>query len=301
MKRATFAVAATVAVAAGASWAAGPAAVRKQVEASLVVTGKIRVDETGKVSGYTLDEQEKLPVAVVGIIARRVPLWRFEPVLLNGAPAHVSTDMSVRLVAKKADKDNYIVSVRSAAFGDESDKDSRAARVQEALKAEREGETAGRVCKTGLTPPDYPLVAAQAGVAANVYLLLKTDAGGQVQDLMAEQVNLKVVADDRVMERWRQIFADAAIRQGRKWCVEPPREGLAGPTDFQVVRVPVVFTLERPARYGQWEAYVPGPRQPSPWQGLAEGLGFSPDALMPGRAYRAGTGLKLLTDIGADS
>ena len=69
--------------------------------------------------------------------------------------------------------------------------------------------------------------------------------------------------------------------------------------DYWVVRVPVVFSLDgaRDAKtaYGRWEAYVPGPRNPNPWKQGDEGSAFSPDALVPGQAYLAGSGLKLLT------
>jgi hypothetical protein len=60
----------------------------------------------------------------------------------------------------------------------------------------------------------------------------------------------------------------------------------------------VIFHMTRELTpYGQWEAYVPGPRQSNPWQADSEGKGFSPDTLMPGRAYIAGTGLKLLSEL----
>jgi hypothetical protein len=205
--------------------------------------------------------------------------------------------MSVRLVAKKADDDNYLVAIRGAAFGPESDKSSRAARVQEALKATRASQhEQATVCKTKLTPPEYPQVAARSGAAGNVYLLVKAGADGKVQDVIAEQVNLKVVANENGMERWRRTFAQAAILQARKWCIELPRDE-ATPDAFHVVRVPVIFHLDALTPYGQWEAYVPGPRQANPWQEEDEGKGFSPDTLAAGRAYIAGTGLKLLTEL----
>ena len=299
MKRTGLAIASIVLAAAGAvALAAGPAAVRKQAEAKMLVTGRIHVDVAGKVSGYSLDEKEKLPPAVVEIIDRRLPGWMFEPVLVAGRPANATADMSIRLVAKKLDQDNYLVTIRSAAFGDESAKSRRA--IQEAIQAKlASAEVADKVCTRGLTPPNYPESGARSGVAANVYLLVKAGADGQVQDVIAEQVNLKVVASERRMEQWRRIFADTAIRQARKWCVEPSHDSMGA--GFRTVRVPVTFHLSPQTPYGQWEAYVPGPRQANPWEDKPEGKGFSPDTLTPGRTYVAGAGLKLLTDIGADS
>lgn len=275
-------------LASAAAFAAGPGVVRKQVEASMLVTGKIQVDTAGKVTGFTLDEKEKLPVGVVDLIGNAVPAWAFEPVLVGGQPANVTTDMSVRVIANQIDDDSYSIGIRSAGFGDRAAK-----RPRLAISADR--DSAG-MCK--MTPPPYPLGAARAGIGSNVYLLLKTGRDGKVLDVIAEQVNLKVVATENSMVRWRRVFADVAMGHARKWCIEPPSDGEAALREFHVVRVPVSFNpgRELPA-YGRWEAYVPGPRQFVPWEREEEGKGFSPDTLAPGRAYIAGSGLKLLTEL----
>ena len=299
MKRIVIAVAsAALAAAELAALAAGPAAVRRQVEASMLVSGTIGIDDAGKVTGYAFDDKEKLPAVVVEMLDRRVPAWTFEPVIVDGKPANVRTYMSIRLVAKKLDKDNYTVAIRSASFG-HPDASSRAKRVQEAIKADKARNEAPKVCKEeGLTPPNYPYAGARSGVQANVYLLLKASPDGQVQDVIAEQVNMKVVSDERSMERWRSLFASAAMKQARKWCVEPPTDDTDAKYGFHLARVPVIFHMTRePTPYGQWEAYVPGPRQSNPWQADSEGKGFNPDTLLPGRAYIAGTGLKLLSEL----
>lgn len=297
MQRIGLAVAIALA-AAGAAHAAGPRAVRKQVEASMVVTGNIHVDDAGKVSGYTLDKPEKLPAAVVGLLAEHVPQWRFEPILVAGKAAHVSTEMRVRVTAKKVDEDNYLLAIRSAAFGGDNAKGGHAERAEARKALIANASAQEKACRIELNPPTYPQVAADSGVAANVYLLLKIGPNGHVQDAIAEQVNLKVVDDEKAMERWRRTFADAALRRARKWCADPPLAGDKKELDanVQVIRVPVLFNLTAPTPYGGWEAYVPGPRQANPWQDTDEGKGFSPDTLAPGQTYIAGTGLKLLTE-----
>jgi hypothetical protein len=270
---------------AGTAFAAGPAAVRKQVEASLLVTGRIQVDTAGKVSGYTLDQKEKLPPAVVSMVDKAVPTWQFKPVLINGKVANVATDMSIRLVAKKVDNDNYAVAIRSAGFGD------------------RSGNPQERVREQDMSPPNYPEAAARSGVTGTVYLLLKTGRDGKVIDAVAEQVNLQVIADDASMNRWRRMLEDASLWRARRWAFIPPTEGDDAKAEFWVVRVPVVYSLADDPRgyaqrtYGRWEAYVPGPRKPNPWKEDEEGAGFSPDTLAPGGAYLAGSGLKLLTRL----
>lgn len=285
-----FAFCAALLLAGGAAQAAGPGAVRKQVEASMLVTGSIQVDGEGNVVGFSLDQKEKLPEGVVHLLDKAVPAWRFEPVLVAGQPANVTTDMSVRLVAKKLDDGNYSMSIRSAGFGDLADRNPKV------VKAKAEARTEG-TCSANLRPPRYPDIAARSGVASNVYLLLKTDRDGRVLDVIAEQVNLKVVADEHSMARWRKIFTDASLAQARKWCIPPSGEKQADAAANYVARVPVLFHFDALPRYGQWEAYVPGPRLPNPWEADREGVAFSPDTLLPGRVYFAGAGLKLLTDL----
>ena len=105
-----------------AALAAGPGAVRKQVEASMLVTGTIQIDTAGKVTTYALDQQDKLPAGVIDLIGQAVPHWTFQPVLIDGRAANVRTDMSIRVVARKIDADNYSVGIRSAGFGARSSK-----------------------------------------------------------------------------------------------------------------------------------------------------------------------------------
>lgn len=268
--------------------AADRAAVRKQAEASMLVTGSIQVDAVGKVTGFSFDQPDKLPAAVVDLLGNAVPKWRFEPVLVDGQPARVNTDMSIRIVANKLDNGDYKVGIRSAGFGD------LAGRNPKVVKAPR--KVAAGTCPN-MAPPRYPDGAARMGVASNVYLLLKVDREGRVIDAMAEQVNMKVVSDEKSMERWRKLFADVSLAQARKWCIAPGDEELAGNEPWFVQRVPVMFHLSALPSYGKWEAYVPGPRQANPWEEDQEGPAFSPDTLLPGRAYAAGSGLKLLTKL----
>ena len=266
-----------------AAFAAGPRAVREQAEASMLVTGKIQIDTTGKVTRYTLDEKDKLPAGVVRLLDQAVPNWTFEPVLIDGKAMNVSTDMSIRVVAKKASDETYSIGIRSAGFGDSS------------------GRPEERPRALSMPPPSYPEDAARSGVAGTVYLLLRTGRDGKVIDAIAEQVNLGVVASENVMDRWRRRLADTSIRQTRRWSFIPPTEGDEAKLDYWVLRVPVVFSLDDPhgkkTAYGRWQSYVPGPRQSNPWQENREGSDFSPDTLAPGGAYLAGSGLRLLTAL----
>lgn len=260
----------------------GPRAVRKQAEASMLVTGKIQVDTAGEVRGYTLDEEAKLPKAVVDLLAKAVPTWKFEPVLIDGVAVNAQTSMSIRVVASKLDDGNYVVRLRGTSFGDGG------------VKAEEQVRSAS------LAPPAYPMLAASAGVAGTVYLLAKVDRDGKVSEVVNEQTNLRVVDTERAMGHWRRILEDAAKGAARKWTFVIPTQGEAAKWDFWVVRVPVVFSLDSPKQkpeYGAWQAYIPGLRQRNPWDDGKESASFSPDTLPPGGAYLAGAGLKLLSAL----
>src|SRR5690606_23606087 len=90
-------------LAAGVAQAAGMAEVRKQVEATMLVTGRVTITLEGTVRDWTIDQRDKLPPAVANVIDAAAPGWRFEPILLDGKPAHGSARMSLLMVAERVD------------------------------------------------------------------------------------------------------------------------------------------------------------------------------------------------------
>ena len=90
----------------------------------MVVTGWIAVSPDGSVQGYTIDQPEKLPQAVINHIQRKVPASKFR----FDAPAAVAqrVQMHVRINATPIDDKRYGVAIASASFGnaDGSDTDS---------------------------------------------------------------------------------------------------------------------------------------------------------------------------------
>lgn len=267
-----------------AAFAGGAYAVRKQVESSMLLTGKIQVDAEGRVTAHSLDDADKVPAGVVALIGKAVPSWTFEPVRLDDKPVRVATDMRIRVVAHKLDTGDYEVAIRSATFG------------------EGAGDPKQRLQAVDMEPPNYPMAAARADVTGTVYLLLRVGRDGKVIDAIAEQTNLKFVADENTMARWRRVLEDTSISRARKWTFAPPTQGKDAGEESWVARVPVVFSLydgmvKATLAYGRWESYVPGPRRRNPWADDEEGIGFSPDTLAPGKVYLAGSGLKLLTAL----
>lgn len=275
----------------GMAMADGSSAVRKSVQATMLVSGTVEVAADGSVTHYTLDHPEELPKVVTGLLAQAVPAWRFKPVVVDGKPAAAKAPMSLRVVAKPQGNGNYSVSVVAVWFGD---------------GAKNQSETSAETIsyKTRVQPV-YPRDAADRQVSGTVYVLLKVGRDGNVADAVAEQVNLRVVPSSNSEMVWCQrVLADAALYAMKRDRFNLPTVGKDVNRPFWVARVPVTFTLNgdtrvavREAAYGHWQAYVPGPVQRPDW---ASGRGSSgnADAVPEGGALLADTSLDLLTPLG---
>lgn len=265
----------------GFALAAGPAAVRKRVQASMLLTGTIVVAPDGSVGSYAIDKAEKLPPVVTGVIAKSIPRWKFEPVLLNGKPVAAKTKMSLRLVARPVGDDSYSIGIGGAQFGQNVPGESIT--YKEPVR------------------PVYPPQAARDHVSGTVYLLLRVGREGRVQEAEAEQVNLMVVDSDKGMERWRKVLADSALAAARRWTFNLPTSGEHMNDKYWVARVPVMYGL-RPVNenddYGKWQPYVPGPKQPVPWIDDPQLLSGNADALPDGGIYPLNSGLHLTKPAG---
>lgn len=260
----------------GAAFASGPRAVRRQVESSLLVTGSIDIGADGRVAGYTLYNAETLTDDISGMIARAVPMWRFEPPQLEQGATHTQARMNLRLVAKKLEDGNLSVRFRGVQFFDPP----------------RSGES---VTSVELQPPVYPQLAAKNGVGGTVYAVVKIGRDGRVEDAIAEQVNLRIVTSERDMEVWRDMLAKAALQAMKHWTFSAPTTGDEVGQSFWLARVPVDFRAPNspPVEDGQWQAYVPGPRQEIPWES-AERADEAADAFAVGGTYPVGGGPRLL-------
>ncbi len=264
----------------GSAEAGGRGAVRKQVEMSLLATGTIDVGPDGRVAAYALDQSEKLPPAVRQLMDSASQAWTFEPVVVNGKPVLARTKMSVRFAAKKTGEDAYEVRIAGADF--------RVATPPE--------ETPSSAAP--LKPPSYPQSAARSGVRGTVYVVLRFGRDGRVQDAFAEQVNLRIVDSEGAMEKWRALLASSALATAKQWTFRAPSRGEEAGEDSWSVRVPVDFLWrgESVPAFGQWQAYIPGPRQRAPWIDTDE-LTLGSDAIADGGVYPVGGGLRLLTPL----
>ena len=250
-------------------------AFRDKVEASMVVTGHIDIGADGHVDAWALDAAEKLPGYVVDLFGRNLPGFRFEPLTENGAALPARARMSARIVARKAD-DAHEVSIRSVHF------------------SEMDGSDVPR--PVVMAPPRYPPAMLRAGGQGTVYLILRLGEDGAVRDLAVEQVNLTVLSDARTMDRFREAFAQAALRAARDWRYElPPRAGAGSP----VLRVPVTFVMSDRVPddvAGTWSAYLPGPYTRPDWAAPTP-EGFAPDALAGTQARLESSRFRLLTPL----
>ena len=263
-----------------AASAAPKAEVLKQVESSMLVKGTIDIDTDGGVSSLAIDQADKFPGGLVGFVQKQVKDWKFEPVVIEGKARRARTPVSLRVVARKIDDDNYSIAIRNAHFDGELPKEG------ESLSSKR------------LKPPHYPLSVARSGATGTAYVVVKVDASGRVTDAIVEQVNLRTIGTTKEMESWRAAMADAAVAAARSWTFIPPVVGEAADDDFWSARVPVDFEMDigRKFVYGKWEIYIPGPRQSIPWS-KEDRPSFSPDSLAEGGVYMIGQdkGPKLLT------
>lgn len=252
--------------------------VRQSIEASMLVKGTIEVDPQGRVDRFEIDQVDSIPAHARDLIDKVVPGWRFEPTLVEGKPAWVKTPMRLRLVATKVAGTDGAVALRvaSASFGEPS-----------ALGANFDRY------------PTYPADAIRRGATATVFLVLRIDRDGRVQDVFTEQVNLRYLAREREMDRLRRMFAKSAERAATRWTFAPPADLAPGEASWSA-RVPVDFSISNQGEppYGAWSSYVPGPRQQPEWLEEEDAGG---DAYVAGGVYPVGlgdAGLRLLTPLG---
>lgn len=145
-----------------------------------------------------------------------------------------------------------------------------------------------------------------SGTATDVVtsrMSLRVGLDGTVQEAIAEQVNLDPYDREASMDRYRKILADASLEATRQWTFNTPTKGPEVVDPYWVVRVPVNFNLRAwggpppTPSYGQWRAYIPGPRQTPPWIGKVL-ANESPDAMSDGELRTGDTRLQLVTPVG---
>lgn len=258
-----------------------PEEVRKQIVVTMLVTGTVDIERDGSVSGHAVDKAGALPRLVVQLVDKAIAAWRFEPVVAAGQAVAVRNPFSLRVVGNQGDDGDFALTISGVSFGKDN----------EGIPTKR-----GR-----LAPPRYPAGMARGGIGGTVYLILRIGRDGNVEDVAARQVNLRVAARPAEMERFRNEFADVCVSKARQWKFDPPTQGGDVDAASWSVQVPVDFYApdRPPPGYGQWEAYVPGPRLAVPWRDNADDARDPVDAIAAGGIYSDNdTGPRLLTPAG---
>lgn len=215
-------------------------------EAGIQVAGTIVVGPEGKPLEYTLTGAERLPKEVRRFLDFHIPRWEFDPPVADGKPVALRNRMGLYVVARPSPDGGMRMVLQSASFTP----------VEKGAGHDLSGAR--------MPAPPYPEAAAEVGVEATVYLVLKIGRDGKVIEAADEQVNLHFVAQ-RDADKWRDIFARSAISATRGWRFHVPSQGPDAGQESWLIRVPVAYTFDQRNRYGEWQAYVPGPRKVVAW------------------------------------
>jgi hypothetical protein len=271
--------------AAASAWAGGYTDLRKQVEASMLLTGTVAVAKDGSLRRFELDHPDQIDPAIRDFVERNIKSWSFAVDSLPAdvpANATVVNSMSILVVAKPIEGDTFSLRLAASYF------------------SAKDPEPDTEVRYASMKPPEYPVSAVRAGVSGKVFLLVKIDHDGKVEEAIAEQVNLRAVAEnEKQMNRWRNVLAQASLEAVKRWKFTiPTRGGQALHASF-LARVPIDFNFERAKQpeYGQWAPYIPGPRHPNPWENAEDNRGFAPDALAANGGIYSNDGLRLRTPL----
>jgi hypothetical protein len=262
------------------AWGQTASAARKQVELSMVVTGSVDIDADGRVEHYALDQPEKLPPIVVQLVSSTVPAWKFMPELAEGRPVPVTSAMSLRFVARPNGDGNYNIGIRSASFHDSRNETGRASIV---------GKPSSAMLQNALK---------LAGATGDVYVAVKIGPDGKFLDGVVQQVNLTMLGTSEQMRRARRFLGQGALEFARHCRYSVSAKGQAAVKPYWTGVLPFTFAYgDRSSEdYGQWHAYVPGPRAEISWQGPAR-ANTGVDAVRDGALTLDDSGPKLLTPL----
>ena len=258
--------------------------IRKQTRYSMDLTGWLDIDGAGMVTAHGLDQDvAKLPPSVVSRVAQAASGWRFATPTPGVAPAATRAPMRLRMEARR-NAEGYIADLRIAGAG-----------FGQVPPVER--------VTFAKAPSTRAIDGYRGGVSGNVHLVVRVGRDGKPMQVVAEQVNLTVVDSERGMARWRGVLANFGIRLARQWRFIRPTAGRFASRSDWTVRIPVRFFSEgrMPPELGQWDFYIPGPRQEIPWDtGNGDGVDVDRPA-MANDIELLGSGLRLLTSLDVET
>ncbi|TBR39783.1 hypothetical protein EYV96_06240 [Dyella terrae] len=251
---------------------------------SAILTGSIVISEKGAVQSTALDVMPGRPVdeSINGMIRQIVSGWRFAPATADGKPVPSQTSIHVRLVARPNDDGSFKVFAGGTTFG--ADPSMNATDYPQPLRLEA---------------PSPPRGLDEVG--GTVYLALRINREGRVDDAFVEQVNLLRGDNETYMSYWRDELARPVLGAARNWTFIPPSTGALASQATWTVHLGVniggrraMKAMSDPSR-SAWSPYFPGPIHAVPWLKGALINPAAPDALVQGAMVVEGTAPKLLT------
>ncbi|WP_267221502.1 hypothetical protein [Dyella silvae] len=259
---------------------------RKQVVASTLVTGTVKISPEGKVDGYTIDQAAKLPPAARDLLDKNIPAWTFERTIT--LPVDITERMTIRLLAKAVDDKHDTISIVSASFDDDFKS------VDETVHSDKRVQ------------PLYPGISLNARVTGTVYTLVLVGKDGHTEKAIAEQVNLRTAVPTVAQERFRKDLGYAATKALQSWTWHVPTSGRSASNSSWWVRVPVVFSIHvygtpepKQPGPGDWDVYIPGPRVVvTAGEGGSDAHAQASDAIADGTVHLADSSVKLTTPLG---
>jgi hypothetical protein len=206
----------------------------------LTAVGEIRIGADGQVLDYR--PEGKLAPSVAAAVGKNVRTWRFEPILVKGAPATAKTSVHIRLQLDSVN-DSDTVRITEVSFGE----------------PQRFGT---------IKPPRYPDAARKIHAEAKVMLILRLDDKGKIANIQPFQTSLDARPNlDSDAEDLRRAFEQATLAATKSWHFRLT-ETVNGKPQGKTIMTLVVFTITDPgSKPGskQSKAYRPGPVRPAPW------------------------------------
>lgn len=222
------------------------------------VDGHLLLDPNGGVVSYLVST--KVTDELRSMLELAIGKWTFEPVLIDGVPREIRTEMRVMLAARPVEG-GYRIDVDNVLFpGTEGVLADQAKAV--------EGSMSGRK----LSPPYYPQELAAANVRGTVLLAIMISADGKAEQVAVTQSMLvDVRGHPRLMKQALRAFEVASVFAAKGWDFNITPERARMPGADRTVIVPVVFggSDRKPGEVevdGKWHTFIRGPKRPISWQ-----------------------------------
>lgn len=248
------------------------------------VDGLIDIDPQGQVAQFQIDTplSEKLHE----LLDRTVRTWRFEPVVVDGAPRLAHSRIRIVLAASKLG-DGLQIKFDNVLFP----------RAQ----AERIDNASASVTFGRLNPPEYPSDLLRAGVSGAVLLGIRIGADGGVAQVTPIQTTLfDVKGSPAALSEAIQRLEQSAVHATKRWHFNVVAKSEQLTAQDMTVAVPISYSIGQGKRFqaGTWRSEVRIPQRPLEWLQDSTGtqkIGVSDVA--DGEVMPASSTVKLATNV----